>query len=147
MRPRRVSLEAIDHGGFCRTEIYPCLANLLQTNKILRDAFACFFVHITAPSELHLKGKLTYQHLVLAPGAPQGNVGVGRDSLSEIQSAEILQYLLDNCMVDHCNAIDLLALQCSYIPQRWKNTGQLWQRRIVASWSFIDWELHIVRKQ
>src|SRR5262249_49349128 len=72
-----VPLQAIDHPSLGYAQCEPILHVLLERDVELGSQFLWFFGDRLPAGKLHLKGKLAYQRLMLAPRTPQGDIALG----------------------------------------------------------------------
>jgi len=78
----------------------PCL---LQGDKELTTTTHRLLVEFVPPLELGLERELPTHRLVSTPLAPNGDVRIGGDPFAEVQYAEVLKHLFDNCLVYQCD--------------------------------------------
>src|SRR5580704_9498477 len=141
MTLRSVALEAVDHTCLGRAQRDPVLHFPLQTNEELLRQPLGFVVHVSAPSELELIGKLADQWCVVAAIAPQRYVTVPLDTFPEVEVAKFKQHLFHDGLVDQLHLFIFRLLQHS---QSREDMCQLPHAELVALVHLAQAELTIV---
>src|SRR5215510_369761 len=120
----RVALQAIHDAGLGGPERDPVPGHGLQRHEEVLAASLDLGMQLVAAIELGLERVLAHQRLMIAPGAPEGRVGLGLDSLSEIQPAEVEQNLLHDHLVDELEPIGARHLERAQAREQARQAGE-----------------------
>src|SRR5580692_569856 len=99
MALRLVAFEAVHHARLGYAEREPVLHVLLKGDIELRAELLRLFRYGLFAIEFDLESELSYQRLMLAAGAPQPDIALGKDASTEVQLTKRKQHLLNYAFV------------------------------------------------
>src|SRR5579863_5607147 len=111
MGGRRVAVESIDHRGLGDAEGKHPDKVLLQGDLKFGRKLSGPGRNLLALGKLRLEGEFTDKRLMLAAGAPERDVALGKHAPAEIERAEGQQHFLDDAIVDNGDTLLARGLQ------------------------------------
>src|SRR5688572_26471882 len=111
VRFRRVAEQPVNGTCLGGRQRNPVLGRILQRDEEILHLLHRLARHLRPVLEFHLEGEFADEGTMLAASAPDGDVGLGRHPLAEIQEADVLQHFLDDRVADELKLFARLLLE------------------------------------